>query len=86
MLPQIGIRALVEKQRPTVIICDIDGGELGLFDGIDLSSVRAPVIELHPRDYRSADEDTADHARMLAAARSWPRPGAPALRGLSASG
>jgi FkbM family methyltransferase len=50
-LPQVGVRALVEKLRPTVIICDIEGGELGLFDAVDLSSVRALVIELHPKVY-----------------------------------
>ena len=53
-LPRIGVRALVEKLRPTVIICDIEGGELGLFDTVDLTSVRALVIELHPKVYGKA--------------------------------
>lgn len=56
-LPQIGIRALVERLRPTVIICDIEGGELGLFDAVDLSSVRTLVIELHPKVYGRAGLD-----------------------------
>jgi FkbM family methyltransferase len=53
-LPRIGVRNLVEELRPTVIICDIEGGELDLFDAIDLSSVRALVIELHPKVYGKA--------------------------------
>ncbi|RYI01264.1 MAG: hypothetical protein EON48_17220, partial [Acetobacteraceae bacterium] len=53
-LPRVGVGALVKSLRPTVLICDIEGGELGLFDQIDLSSVRAMVIELHPLVYGRA--------------------------------
>jgi FkbM family methyltransferase len=56
-----GLRELVEEIRPTVIVCDIEGGEMGLFDAADLSSVRAMVVEFHPKVY---GED--GQARILA--------------------
>lgn len=34
--------------RPTVFICDIEGAEEDLFVGIDLSSLRVIVLEIHP--------------------------------------
>lgn len=56
-----GLKGLIAEVNPTVIVCDIEGGEMGLFDGADLSGVRAVVIELHPKVY---GEDGA--ARILA--------------------
>jgi FkbM family methyltransferase len=50
-LPRVSVSKLIKDIRPTVIICDIEGGELGLFDTADLESVRAIVIELHPKVY-----------------------------------
>lgn len=51
VLPAIGLDALLAEVRPTVIVCDIEGGELGLFDKADLSGVRHLVLELHPKVY-----------------------------------
>lgn len=51
VLPAIGLDTLMAELRPTVIVCDIEGGELGLFDGVDLSGVRHLVLELHPKVY-----------------------------------
>ena len=34
--------------KPTVIICDIEGGEADLLDGADLKGVRQLVVKLHP--------------------------------------
>ncbi len=48
---RIAIAPLLEKVRPTVIVCDIEGGEDGLFDAADLSGVHHIVIELHPKAY-----------------------------------
>ena len=45
------IHDLVADKKPTVIVCDIEGGELGLFDDVDLSGVRAMVLEFHPKVY-----------------------------------
>lgn len=50
-LPNFAIGALMDEIRPTVVVCDIEGAELGLFAEADLSSVRAMVIELHPKVY-----------------------------------
>lgn len=50
-LPCFNIHALVAETRPTVIVCDIEGGEMGLFDGVDLSAVRAMILEMHPKVY-----------------------------------
>ncbi len=50
-LPCFGIASLMADVNPTVIVCDIEGGEAGLFDAVDMSGVRAVVIELHPKVY-----------------------------------
>ncbi len=42
------IAGVLKTVRPTVIIADIEGAELGLFAGVDLSSVRRMLLELHP--------------------------------------
>lgn len=53
-VPAAPIAALVAELSPTVISCDIEGGELGLFDAVDLSGVRALILELHPKVYGEA--------------------------------
>ena len=50
-LRRYGLKSLIEEVNPTVIVCDIEGGEKGLFDGADLSGVRAMVVEFHPKVY-----------------------------------
>jgi FkbM family methyltransferase len=50
-VPRIAIGDLLAEARPTVISCDLEGGEAGLFDAVDLSGVRAIVMELHPKVY-----------------------------------
>ncbi len=37
--------------KPTIVVCDIEGAELDLFDGADLSSARYVIMEIHPRVY-----------------------------------
>ncbi len=56
-LPCFGITTLMDDLRPTVIVCDIEGGESGLFDAVDMSSVRAVVMELHPKVYGIPERD-----------------------------
>jgi FkbM family methyltransferase len=46
-----GLKELIAEIRPTVIVSDIEGGEMGLFDAADLSGVRAMVVEFHPKVY-----------------------------------
>jgi FkbM family methyltransferase len=48
---RIALGELLAEVRPTVLSCDIEGGEIGLFDAVDLSGLRAVVIELHPKVY-----------------------------------
>lgn len=38
----------IRNFKPTAILCDIEGGEVELFSRIDLSGIRAVVLELHP--------------------------------------
>lgn len=64
-LPRYALKSLVKEVRPTVIVCDIEGGEMGLFDEADLSGVRALVIEFHAKVY--GDEGVAAILAMLAA-------------------
>jgi FkbM family methyltransferase len=56
-LPCYSIHNLITETRPSVIVCDIKGGEMGLFDDADLSQVRAMVVEFHPTVY---GEDTVE--------------------------
>lgn len=45
----VDLIALVEEVAPQILVCDLGGGELGLFDRLDLSSVRAAIVESSPR-------------------------------------
>ncbi len=45
----------VVNYTPDVLLCDIEGGELGLILALDASKLRAVVIELHP-DRLSEDQ------------------------------
>lgn len=47
-VPAISFNEVAARLRPNVLLCDIEGGEADLFNGIDLSSFRALIIELHP--------------------------------------
>jgi FkbM family methyltransferase len=42
-------KSVFQSIRPTVLICDIEGAEMDLIPALDLSSLRAAVIELHPQ-------------------------------------
>ncbi len=62
-VPAASIHDLMEEIRPTMILCDIEGAELGLFDEADLSSVRTLILELHPKVY--GDEGVGKITRAL---------------------
>ena len=47
-LPMRSISGLLAEVRPTVLIVDIEGGEASIFEGVDLSTVREAIIEVHP--------------------------------------
>lgn len=44
----VNVKTTLTAIKPTVIICDIEGGEADLLDGTDLKGVRQVVIKLHP--------------------------------------
>lgn len=48
-IPRVGFDRTIKAVRPTVIVCDIEGGERALFKTSDLEGVRAVYIELHQR-------------------------------------
>lgn len=50
-VPTEDFRAVVEAFRPTVLIMDIEGGELDLLKYAELGGLRAVVIEFHPGVY-----------------------------------
>lgn len=47
-VPVVDFATAVAEFDPNVLVCDIEGAEAQLFDGIDLSGFRAIVVELHP--------------------------------------
>ncbi|MEZ5716640.1 MAG: FkbM family methyltransferase [Paracoccaceae bacterium] len=49
-----GFDALRESFAPTVLVMDIEGGELDFLEHADLSGLRAIVIEFHPDAYGMA--------------------------------
>jgi FkbM family methyltransferase len=70
---QMPFEELLAERRPSVIVCDIEGGELDLFAGADLSGVRAVVVEVHPKVY--GDTGRARVERALEAAGLARQPG-----------
>lgn len=50
-VPTEDFRTVVETFRPTVLIMDIEGGELELLKHAELGGLRAVVIEFHPGVY-----------------------------------
>jgi FkbM family methyltransferase len=47
-VPVKDIRKLLVELKPDVLMCDIEGAEVEVFNDLDLSSLRAVVVELHP--------------------------------------
>ncbi|MEL6452470.1 MAG: FkbM family methyltransferase [Pseudomonadota bacterium] len=41
-------KSVLSATKPSVILCDIEGGEADLFDGLSLKGVRQVVVKLHP--------------------------------------
>lgn len=45
----LNAKSVFAKIKPTVLVCDIEGAEADLIPSLDLSNVRAALIELHPQ-------------------------------------
>jgi FkbM family methyltransferase len=41
--------ATISALKPSVLVCDIEGGEADLLPGLDMGRLRAAVVELHPQ-------------------------------------
>jgi len=48
-VPVHNFNKVINKVKPTLIICDIEGGELNLFKNSDLSGVKKIYLELHQK-------------------------------------
>ncbi len=48
VLPQVSFQDYLDNSGPTMLVVDIEGGEIELFKGIVLKSVEKICIELHP--------------------------------------
>lgn len=47
-VPVDDIRKVLSTFKPDLMVCDIEGAEEALFDGISLKGLRALIIEFHP--------------------------------------
>ncbi|KAA2317192.1 FkbM family methyltransferase [Pseudooceanicola sediminis] len=56
-VPGLSLDRLVQEFRPSVLIADIEGGELDLFESSALNGVRTIIIELHPGVYGTAGQE-----------------------------
>jgi len=45
----LNAKTVFKDLQPTVLICDIEGAEADLIPQLDLSGLRAAVIETHPQ-------------------------------------
>ena len=43
----VDLGRLVREEQPEVLVVDIEGGEAGIFEGLDLPGVRSLVVEVH---------------------------------------
>lgn len=48
-VPQVNVRTVLDTFAPTYLIVDIEGGEIDLFDGLDLTGIGHVCLEVHPR-------------------------------------
>ncbi|NIZ12857.1 FkbM family methyltransferase [Phaeobacter sp. HF9A] len=53
-VPTVDLAEVVAELEPTVLVMDIEGGELALLQAMDLAPFRAIVIEFHPEVYEVA--------------------------------
>lgn len=48
----VDLNGIIARKKPSILVMDIEGGELELLPKLNLSSFRAIVVELHPRIYQ----------------------------------
>lgn len=64
-VPTISAKAIIERIKPNVLICDIEGNEQNLIEEADLSGLRSLIVEFHPNAYGTAVMELLD-ARICA--------------------
>ena len=52
-VPKVGIRSLIAKHRPNVVLMDVEGAEQDLFDEPWNPQLRFLILELHPPRYHA---------------------------------
>lgn len=50
-VPALRLGDLIARHRPTVLIVDVEGGEIGLFDQPLSDGIRLVILEIHPGRY-----------------------------------
>jgi FkbM family methyltransferase len=48
-VPQLDVRIILSEFRPTYMILDIEGGEIDLFNGLNLDGIQKLCLEVHPQ-------------------------------------
>jgi FkbM family methyltransferase len=48
MVPAKSLAEVIADFRPTLIVCDIEGGEADLFEHADIASIHKVMLEVHP--------------------------------------
>lgn len=48
-VPVHDVHAVMAAERPTILVCDIEGAEVDLIPAMDLTGLRGAIVELHPQ-------------------------------------
>lgn len=72
-VPVRDVNKLIAEQKPTALICDIEGAEADLIPSMDLSGLRVAVLELHPQWIGQAGVEAVFSAMGAAGLTYFPR-------------
>jgi len=62
-VPSVAMYEVMAAHNPNVLIVDVEGGEIEILPNVDLSGVKAIIIELHP--HIIGEDKVADLLRLL---------------------
>lgn len=72
-VPVLPAQAMIDDLRPTVLVCDIEGAEATVLPLMDLSGLRAAILELHPQWVGAAGVGAVFDAMARAGLAYYPR-------------
>jgi FkbM family methyltransferase len=72
-VPVVSLQELIDRSKPNVLIIDIEGAEVDLFETLDLSHVSTIIVEIHPKV--TGEEPVAAMRGVLAKAGLRPKRG-----------